>query len=429
MKIRNKFLEEILFNYISKAFLMGVGFILIPLVIRYLGSEKYGIWVTVMTLISWAQISDFGIGNGLRNKITENYANKNIENLKKYVSTAYITLTGISVLIFFLGILIFYILNFQNVFNTNISEVEIKICLIITLFSFSFNFILGLSKNIANAIHKSYLVGFSQVFYSILLIIMILLLFKIQVKEKLISISLIYFISTTIANIVLSIKIFQEKYFQPKLINFDKNLVGEILGVGIKFFIIQVSLLILFSTDSIIITKLLGPEQVTKYSLIEKIFGTIVNLYSILLVGLWSKVSKIETQGKLKSINKLIFKFKLTLIPVFLVTVVISLFFNKIIFIWTKENIYYEFYIRLIFFIYTMLMVWSGISLNIVNGLGKLKLQMWLYIIAAILNIPLSIYFIKYLNLGIMGAKLATLICLLPIGILIPYQVKKILNN
>ena len=55
-------------------------------------------------------------------------------------------------------------------------------------------------------------------------------------------------------------------------------------------------------------------------------------------------------------------------------------------------------------------------------GTGKIQLQMWLYILGGIINIPLSIYFIRDLNMGSSGAILGTNICMLPLAIIMPIQ-------
>ena len=54
---------------------------------------------------------------------------------------------------------------------------------------------------------------------------------------------------------------------------------------------------------------------------------------------------------------------------------------------------------------------------------------MWLLILGAVINIPLSIYLLEYLNLGSSGVILATNISLLPISIILPIQVYKIVKN
>ena len=47
---------------------------------------------------------------------------------------------------------------------------------------------------------------------------------------------------------------------------------------------------------------------------------------------------------------------------------------------------------------------------------------MVIFLIGAVVNIPLSIYFIRDLNMGSSGAILGTNICMLPLAIIMPIQ-------
>jgi O-antigen/teichoic acid export membrane protein len=39
-----------------------VSVVSVPLTIRYLGSERYGAWVTITTILTFLGITDFGLG-------------------------------------------------------------------------------------------------------------------------------------------------------------------------------------------------------------------------------------------------------------------------------------------------------------------------------------------------------------------------------
>ena len=43
----------------------------------------------MLTLVTWVMIFDLGVGNGLKNKIAENIAIKQMNKAQSYVSTAY----------------------------------------------------------------------------------------------------------------------------------------------------------------------------------------------------------------------------------------------------------------------------------------------------------------------------------------------------
>ena len=61
--------------------------------------------------------------------------------------------------------------------------------------------------------------------------------------------------------------------------------------------------------------------------------------------------------------------------------------------------------------------------------MGKIRLQLYISIITAVINIPLSVYLAKYLNMGITGVMTATCICVFFGSVLGPLQYSKIINK
>ena len=65
-------------------------FISIPILLKFLGKESFGIFQTILTVLGWVSIANLGLGNGLRNKITENYTHlEKINNVKTLIGSAF----------------------------------------------------------------------------------------------------------------------------------------------------------------------------------------------------------------------------------------------------------------------------------------------------------------------------------------------------
>jgi Na+-driven multidrug efflux pump len=67
--------------------------------------------------------------------------------------------------------------------------------------------------------------------------------------------------------------------------------------------------------------------------------------------------------------------------------------------------------------------------MNFLNSIGKVKIQMWLYVFGAIINIPLSILFVTSLNLGSTGVIVGTIISIISLSLILPIQTHQILKN
>lgn len=72
------------------------GLVSVPLVLAYLGKERYGLWSTITTVVAWVALFDFGIANGLVNCIARAHGRDDREEAARYVSTALALLLGIA---------------------------------------------------------------------------------------------------------------------------------------------------------------------------------------------------------------------------------------------------------------------------------------------------------------------------------------------
>ena len=54
-------------SFAVKVISLAASLMLVPITIGYVSSELYGIWLTIATIVSWANLFDLGFGLGLRN--------------------------------------------------------------------------------------------------------------------------------------------------------------------------------------------------------------------------------------------------------------------------------------------------------------------------------------------------------------------------
>ena len=79
--------------------------------------------------------------------------------------------------------------------------------------------------------------------------------------------------------------------------------------------------------------------------------------------------------------------------------------------------------------LFVLVRVYGSIYMYFLNAIGKIKLQLWLYVFGAIINIPLSIFLVKQFNLGSSGVILGTVVSIISLSIVLPIQTYKILKK
>ena len=224
---------------------------------------------------------------------------------------------------------------------------------------------------------------------------------------------------------------FNNKYkaYKPTYSLWKKEYLKDIFGLGFKFFIIQMSGIVLFSTDNIIISQIYSPEEVVPYSIAYKYFGISNMIISIVFAPYWSAITeayiKKDFKWIKKSMNNLI---KLSIVAIVLLGVMI-LIAPFVYQFWIGDSVSIPF--RLSFFMSVFFMVTISYApfTYFVNGTGKVRIQLYALLLTAIINIPLSYFLSVNLDLGVSGVIVATIICLIPHTILTPIQYFKIINN
>jgi O-antigen/teichoic acid export membrane protein len=78
---------------------MVVGLVTVPLVLAYLGKERYGLWTAITTVVTWATLFDFGLANGLVNLVSRAHGREDHEEASRAFTTAMLALTAAAALL------------------------------------------------------------------------------------------------------------------------------------------------------------------------------------------------------------------------------------------------------------------------------------------------------------------------------------------
>ena len=407
-----------------------VSFIAIPLMIKYLGNEQYGIWSTILAIFSWIVLFDIGIGNGVRNKLAESLAKENKEEAQKYVSTGYISIGILSISLLVLFNIVAYFINWQIVFNTIIvTNSELYLAVSLAGSFLIVNFWLSLINQISNGLQKSQIVVFNQFLSNLLSLFFVFILYKFT-EASLIKLILFYGFSLLISNFLVTYWIFKNyEFLIPKVKYFSKEYIKSITSLGFKFFIIQIAVVVIFTTDKIMITQLFGPEYVTNYDVVFKLFSIITIGHSLILAPLWSACSDAYHRGDIEWIKNSLFRQLQFFILIILGTIVLTFIAKYIIVFWIGKDFIIDDSLIYAMAVFVIVSTWNNIFAYIINSTNNLNVQITTSLIAMFINIPLSIILVKYYNFGVEGVVYGTIYSLLFFALFGSIQTFKLILN
>lgn len=423
------YLRQIQGAVVYKAVAMLASFLAIPLMIHYLGEEQFGVWSTLLTVMSWVVFFDLGVGNGLRNKVAEALAKNDKAEAASFIASGYSLIGLISFAIWALVTGASFFVPWQVVFNTQaITETTLRLTVQIAVFFVALNFWIGLINAVLGAVQKTAMTALGQLISNILALLFVFVLSK-TTDATITYLALAYGVALLTANTALSWWFYHNHpELQPKL-HLNQQHVNPLLSVGLQFFTIQIAVLIIFTTDKMLITQLLGPENVAQYEVVHKLFGLIAFAHTLISAPLWSAYTDAYQRGDMVWIKHTIQQQLLIFIGFIVVIFVMALFIKPIIALWIGREMVVSQSLIISIALFVVVSTWNNIYAMFVNGVGKIKLQLYTSVMAMIINIPLAIVFVTWFGLGLSGVVLATVVSLSIAAVALPIQVSHIIRK
>jgi len=421
--------KQIIYSFILKGFSIVIGLAFVPLILNYLDAERYGIWLTLSSIIGWFSFFDFGLGNGLRNRFAEAIANNDHELARTYVSTTYAVLSATFIVV----LIIFYIvnpfLNWQTILNTHaVGSKELKIVALMIFTFFILQFLFKLIGTIAMADQRP-AVNSSLTLLGNLTAFIIIFIFTKTTKGSLIILSTALSVAPVLVLVLATYFFFHTDYkkYIPSYKYIDLTKSKDLLGLGFKFFYVQVAAIIFFSTTNFLIAQFANQESVAAYNIAFKYLFTVNMLYFIVLTPFWSAVtdaySKNDYSWLKNSLRKLIM-----ISGIMVIGLVILLLLSPYIYkIWIGDKLSIPFSLSLIITLYLIFQVVLAPFTNFINGFGKLKLGIYTITLQLIIFLPVAILLGH--KFGAFGIVLSMVFVHLISLIVEPLQVYKLINQ
>lgn len=429
--VRNQTIKKnILGSFAVKGLSLIISLALVPLTVNLLDQEKYGVWITIFTIVSWFNLMDIGVGNGFRNKFAESVAIGNTDLAKNYVETLYSSILLICFTFFLLFTIVnpflnwFQILNLPQYFDENIGLI---IWMVFSLFCLQL-----LLKNISIiylALQKTTYTNWLIFLGNLLALLIIVIIHQLD-SVSLFSIAFAFMVSPILVYTFATFLAFRKdlQIYKPKWkIIPQKKYFNAIAGLSVKFFFIQLAAIVMYGTGNLIITQLQGPSEVTPYNVAFRLYSSAQVIFSILIMPFWSAFTEANAKGDhvwiKKSISRLILIWFLFSVGIF-----ILLFFSSFIFsVWIGDEITIPFSLSVQFCIFTIVNSALSIFISFLSGIGKITILFYCTILQMIFYFPLTIFLADKMALGSVGVVLSINIIFVLTLIILIVQTKNII--
>lgn len=421
--------KNIIASFIIKGGSIAISILMVPLTIYYVNPSRYGIWLTLSSIVGWLSFFDIGFGNGLRNKFAEALADKKEELARIYVSTTYailsIIIAGVVVLFFIVNPFI----DWAKVLNSTPDMAnELTILAVIVFVFFCLRFIFQLLATVLTANQEPAKASLLDFLGSLFSLAVIFVLTK-TTTGNLIYLGAALSFTPVFVLVASSFWFFGKDYkkFAPSLRFVKFKYARNLMSLGLKFFIIQIGALVLFNTNNVIIIHLFGSNDVTTFNVSFKLFSVVTMVFNIIVTPLWSAFTDAYAQNDIAWIKSTMSTMKKIWIALTAFTALLLVTSPFVFKLWLGDNVQVPFVLSVAMSVYVVVYVWQTIHVFLLNGIGKIKLQLYLVVFTSLINIPLAIFLGN--KFGLAGIIITSSILFTFMGILFSIQTRKILNN
>lgn len=417
--------KDYFWSFFLKFLSILIGIFTLQQVLDVLGKSEYGIWVIILSFISFSSVLDIGMGLTLRNNVTELYFIGDRSKIKNYISTiVYIVLIFITILFFCVHLLSNeYWLN--NIYLKGYSNSQIN-TLINTLF-------LTILVSCLNNIFSQALLGLDRInlvnIFSILPNLLVFILLKIyNGKILLLDFFIIFFILNFIVFVLMFIYIINKyRFLIPSIKSFRFETVKRLMTNGKYFFVIQLTFLIFNFESNYLILKNFSSSEVALFNVCYKLFGFINAFFIIYLTPFWSSFTIYFLKRDLNSIKLQFKRLFVFLSLTILMTILLIFFYEELIKLWFNRN---DLLIGLdsviLIAIYITVLNFSNIYSYFLNAISIIKIQALISFVQTLLLAPFIYLFVNFYSYGLNGVLYAMILCISIFAIVAPIYVKSI---
>lgn len=420
-------------NVLASALLKATGLLtsllIVPVTLGYLNNEVYGIWLTMSSMLYWFSFFDVGLGNGMRNYLTEAISMGRNDEARSIISTTFSLLSVVAITLCAVATALLYSIDVGMLYNTtSIPSDQLRT---VTLIAAVFTLVLFVVKNIGMifvAMQKYALNDLLAVAGNIAALLIIYVLTK-TTKGNLMYIVAAFTVTPVVIFSLASLPLFaKHPELRPSPKSIDTSLARKVIGKGLGFFLIQItSCIVIFGCSNLFIAQFCGPESVTTYNIAYKYFNVLAIAYTIVIAPMWNAYTDAYVKGDMQWIRSN-FKRALRLWAISVIGGLFMLCVSILLYrLWIGDAVQVPFTVSLCAMIYICMFNFNCCVTYLLNGLNKIRVQI-LTSVAATLLFIVFVYAIKG-SLGIEGIVSGMALCYALMGIIHLYQCRLLISD
>jgi O-antigen/teichoic acid export membrane protein len=400
-------IHGVLAKYFSIATWIGCSLVLTPLLLKYLGTEAYGLYAALGSIGAYLYVLDLGTGLAIPKYVAEYRVQGNFLDLNKLASSFFYGFVGLGILL--VAAAFAFLQYVPEIFKTSPSLVRVaQIVFVLTIANFLVLLPFGVLEGILYGFQKVHLnYWLDTLFYFCNLAAAYV---AVKLGYGLVAVTA----GTLVARLVVSLLLVRLAWSECPAVrlhirDFEAGMLRKLAAPSFYYFVIQVATLLIFSADNVVISSFVGVAAVTAYSIAFKLCRLPLGLISSLANVLLPHISELDTENDFARLRKLHIQLsKYSVLISFVVFTCLAAFGRDFIYLWVGSENFVGMPVLLCFCLIWPFNTVVQSSSMVLMGTARHGKLAGALVVEGMLNVGLSILLLYYW--GVLGVALGTLL-------------------
>lgn len=295
---------------LSRGTFIGVNLISVPLTVDYLGAERYGVWLTISSIITWLVISDIGFGSSLINTLAEANGKDDDSLAQGLFATAFWALVLIAIFMAAVGMILLPLLDWHAILNIPGDASyfpEIRLSIALALLSFCGSIPSGLVISVYNAYQQVEKGNYWSMAASAASLFSLLIAVRFKGGIPLLVLALMSTVSLMRLINLFVLLAFEKPFLKPFPRFVQRRHFQRLWQLGRYYLFQQIGNIGMFSLHPILIAQFSGPIAVGPFNVAYKLFTLPQQILILFLVPLVGAYGEARVNGESRWILKTVF--------------------------------------------------------------------------------------------------------------------------
>ena len=398
----------------------------VPLTLPYLGAERFGLWMTITSLVALMSFADLGLGNGVMTLVAEDEGREDERAAAVHTSSAFFALAGVAAVLGAAYAAVHPLIPWADVYNVAseraVDDAGTATAVVVALFLLALplgvvrNVQLGCQDGVRRGLWEAAAAGISLVG----IVVVVLADGSLPLLAGALAAGPV--VAGTFNTLLWFGRV--RPALRPRASLVRLRVARELVRIGAVYMLLQMAAMVAFFSDALIVAQILGPEAVTDYSVAWKLFSVVSLTVALALTPLWPAYSEAAASRDTAWVRATLRRsLRFTLVVTVPAAALLLAASGPLISLWSGGDADPPLALLAALAAWTVIGSAGHALAMFYNALKVVRIQLVVAGLMAAVNVGLSIALTH--ALGIEGVVLGTLIsytivALLPLGLAVP---------